>query len=101
MMGGMGSLALNQLLVTMDGVDNPPFFKKFWTNRVNSFFDAIYIVPRRVGEALGLVLRSASTSSARSSFLNSLLDSVVDARALRPAHASPRLEHRSSWAPGH
>jgi ATP-dependent Zn protease len=49
MMGGMGQLALNQLLVTMDGIDNPPFMRRFFTNRVNSFLDAIYIVPRRVG----------------------------------------------------
>src|SRR5215203_6084741 len=27
--GGMGSGALNQLLVVMDGIDNPPFFKRF------------------------------------------------------------------------
>ena len=50
-MGGMGQgqLALNQLLVTMDGIDNPPFFRRFWTNRINSFLDAIYIAPRRIG----------------------------------------------------
>src|SRR5215216_3197373 len=29
--GGMGGLALNQLLVVMDGIDNPPFFKRMWT----------------------------------------------------------------------
>jgi cell division protease FtsH len=49
MMGGQGQLALNQLLVTMDGIDNPPFFRRFFTNRINSFLDAIYIVPRRIG----------------------------------------------------
>ena len=27
-MGGMGQLALNQLLVTMDGIDNPPFLRR-------------------------------------------------------------------------
>src|SRR5262245_21870500 len=48
MFGGMGSLALNQLLVVMDGIDNPPFFRRFWTNRFNTLLDAIYIVPRRV-----------------------------------------------------
>ena len=49
-MGGMGGgLALNQLLVVMDGIDNPPFFKKFFTNKLNTFFDGIYIVPRRIG----------------------------------------------------
>jgi ATP-dependent Zn protease len=48
--GGMGggSLALNQLLVVMDGIDNPPFFKKFFTSKTNTFLDGIYIVPRRV-----------------------------------------------------
>jgi len=49
MMGGMGGLALNQLLVTMDGIDNPPFMRRVFTNKTNSFLDAIYIVPRRVG----------------------------------------------------
>ena len=48
MMGGQGQLALNQLLVVMDGIDNPPFTKKFFTNRINTFLDATYIVPRRV-----------------------------------------------------
>jgi cell division protease FtsH len=49
MMGGGGQLALNQLLVVMDGIDNPPFMRRFVTNRVNSFLDAVYIVPRRLG----------------------------------------------------
>src|SRR4051794_39498398 len=49
-MGGMGGgMALNQLLVQMDGVDEPPFWRKFWTNRFNNFVDASYIVPRKVG----------------------------------------------------
>ena len=34
-MGG-GSLALNQLLVQMDGVDEPPMMRKFFTNRINT-----------------------------------------------------------------
>ncbi len=50
MFGGMGQLALNQLLVTMDGIDNPPFWRRFWTNRINTFLDASYIVPRRLGK---------------------------------------------------
>ena len=49
-MGGGGGLALNQLLVVMDGIDNPPFFKKFFTNKMNTLLDGIYIVPRRVGK---------------------------------------------------
>jgi ATP-dependent Zn protease len=47
--GGMGQLALNQLLVTMDGMDNPPFFRRVFVNKVNTLLDAIYIVPRRIG----------------------------------------------------
>jgi cell division protease FtsH len=57
MMGGagMGQMALNQLLVVMDGIDNPPFFKRLRTNRINTFLDATYIVPRRVrGRSLRL-----------------------------------------------
>jgi ATP-dependent Zn protease len=53
-MGGGGSLALNQLLVTMDGINEPPFKKKFFTNRLNTFLDALYVVPRKVG---GMSLR--------------------------------------------
>jgi ATP-dependent Zn protease len=49
-MGGGGSLALNQLLVVMDGIDNPPFFKKFFTSKTNALLDGIYIVPRRIGQ---------------------------------------------------
>ncbi len=49
MFGGGGQLALNQLLVVMDGIDNPPFGKRVLTNRFNTFLDACYIVPRRLG----------------------------------------------------
>jgi len=49
-MGGMGGgLALNQLLVVMDGIDNPPFFKRTVTSKLNTFLDATFIVPRRLG----------------------------------------------------
>jgi ATP-dependent Zn protease len=49
MMGGQGQLALNQLLVVMDGIDNQPFMRRVVTNRVNSLLDAVYVIPRRVG----------------------------------------------------
>jgi cell division protease FtsH len=49
MMGGGGyGMALNQILVQMDGVDEPPFMKRFLTNRINTFLDAIYVVPMRI-----------------------------------------------------
>jgi cell division protease FtsH len=47
--GGGGGLALNQLLVVMDGIDDPPLSKRFITNRLNTFLDAVYIVPRKIG----------------------------------------------------
>src|SRR5579884_1057741 len=48
-MGGGGQLALNQLLVAMDGIDSPPFVRRVLTNRINTLLDASYIVPRRLG----------------------------------------------------
>ncbi len=48
--GGGGGLALNQLLVVMDGIDNPPFTKRVLTSRFNTFLDATYVVPRRLGK---------------------------------------------------
>jgi cell division protease FtsH len=51
MMGGSGGgLALNQLLVVMDGIDEPPAMKKFFNRRMNTFLDALYIVPQRIGK---------------------------------------------------
>ena len=58
-MGGMGGgLALNQLLV-VDGRHRQPAVHaaRSCTNKTNSFLDAIYIVPRRVGRAWGMVVR--------------------------------------------
>ncbi len=48
-MGGGGGMALNQLLVVMDGIDEPPMMRKFFTNRINTFLDALFVVPRKVG----------------------------------------------------
>jgi ATP-dependent Zn protease len=50
MFGGTGQLALNQLLVTMDGIDNPPFWTRYWTNLINTLLDVSYVVPRRIGK---------------------------------------------------
>ncbi|MEA2128092.1 MAG: cell division protease FtsH, partial [Solirubrobacteraceae bacterium] len=48
MMGG-GQLALNQLLVQMDGVDDPPFMRRFFGRRLNTLLDASYVVPQKFG----------------------------------------------------
>jgi cell division protease FtsH len=50
-MGGQGGgLALNQLLVVMDGIDEPPAMRKWTTRKINTFLDALYIVPQRIGK---------------------------------------------------
>jgi cell division protease FtsH len=49
-MGGGGGMALNQLLIVMDGIDEPPLFRKFVTNRVNTFLDAMFIIPGKIGK---------------------------------------------------
>ena len=60
MMGGMGGgLALNQLLVTMDGIDNPPFLRRLYTSRINSFLDAVYVVPRRLSKTPGQIFSAS------------------------------------------
>ena len=50
-MGGQGGgMALNQLLVVMDGIDNPPFMRRFTTSKLNTLLDATFIVPRSIGK---------------------------------------------------
>jgi len=48
--GGYQGQALNQLLVVMDGIDEPPAVRKFLTNRANTFLDAMFIVPSKLGK---------------------------------------------------
>ena len=69
--GGMGGMALNQLLVVMDGIDNPPFIRRVFTNRTNTLLDASFIVPAARPREVAPDCRhrgreaSRSTSSAR------------------------------------
>jgi cell division protease FtsH len=48
MFGGGGQLALNQLLVVMDGIGNPRLGRKLRTRFVNTILDATYVVPQRL-----------------------------------------------------
>jgi ATP-dependent Zn protease len=93
MFGGMGGLALNQLLVTMDGIDNPPFWRRFWTNRINNFLDATYVVPRRVGKA-GLRLPPARPAGNQIYFIGA---TNVPLEALDPALRRPGRMGRHVW----
>ena len=46
--GGGGGLALNQLLVQMDGIGEAPFMRQQLTKRFNTLLDALYFIPRRI-----------------------------------------------------
>src|SRR5438270_1247107 len=53
--GGGQGMALNQLLVVMDGLDGPPLGKRLVANTVNTLLDALYFVPHTVrGHSLRL-----------------------------------------------
>ena len=43
----------------MDGIGNPPYMKKMRRNWLNTFLDATYVFPRRIGRC-----RSASLARA-------------------------------------
>jgi cell division protease FtsH len=91
--GGGGQLALNQLLVTMDGIDNPPFFRRFFTSKTNTFLDAIYIVPRRIGR-LSLRLPKPRPTGAQIYFIGA---TNVPFERLDPALTRPGRMGRHVW----
>jgi ATP-dependent Zn protease len=92
MMGG-GQLALNQLLVVMDGIGNPRFMKKVRTNRINSFLDATYIIPKRIGR-IPLRLPRPSPSPEQIYFIGAC---NVPIEMLDPALTRPGRMGRHVW----
>ena len=93
-MGGMGGgMALNQLLVQMDGVDEPPFFRKVFTKRFNTFLDATYIVPQRLGR-LRLRIRPPKPRPEQIYFIGA---TNVPIDALDPALIRPGRMGRHIW----
>jgi ATP-dependent Zn protease len=92
-MFGGGSLALNQLLVVMDGIGNPRFSRRFLSNRLNTFLDATYIVPRRVGR-VPLRIRPAKPSDEQIYFIGAT-NAPID--ALDPALMRPGRMGRHIW----
>jgi ATP-dependent Zn protease len=51
MMGGMfggGMMALNMLLVVMDGLDNPSFIRRAVRKTVNALLDATFVIPQKI-----------------------------------------------------
>ena len=92
--GGGGQLALNQLLIVMDGIDNPPFLKRTMTNRVNTFLDALYIVPRRIGSRISLRLPHARPVGNQIYFIGA---TNVPMEMLDPALTRPGRMGRHVW----
>jgi ATP-dependent Zn protease len=92
-MGMGGQLALNQLLVQMDGIDEPPFTRKFVTNRFNTFLDAIYVVPHRIGK-LRLRLKPPKPRPEQVYFIGA---TNVPLEALDPALIRPGRMGRHIW----
>ena len=92
-MGMGGGLALNQLLVVMDGIDNPPFFKKFFVNKTNAFLDGVYVVPRRLGK-LSLRLPAAKPRREQIYFIGA---TNVPVDRLDPALTRPGRMGRHVW----
>jgi len=93
MFGGSGQLALNQLLVVMDGIDNPGFFSRMMTNTTNKVLDALYVIPRRVGK-VELRLPHVKPSSSQIYFIGA---TNVPIEMLDPALTRPGRMGRHVW----
>jgi ATP-dependent Zn protease len=91
--GGGGQLALNQLLVVMDGIDNPPFFRRLYTNWVNTFLDATYMIPRRIGR-VGLRIPRPRPRQDQIYFIGA---TNVPIESLDPALTRPGRMGRHVW----
>ncbi len=94
-MGGMGyqGQALNQLLVVMDGMGEPPVFQKFIINRFNTFLDALFVVPQRIG-SLRLRLSAPKPRREEIYFIGAC---NVPIEALDPALTRPGRMGRHIW----
>jgi ATP-dependent Zn protease len=84
-MMGQSSGALNQLLVVMDGIDEPPAMRRFVTRTVNTAMDASYVLPRAVGK-LRLRLPKPRTKANQIYFIGACNVSI---EALDPALVRP------------
>ncbi|HET8528984.1 MAG TPA: AAA family ATPase [Gaiellaceae bacterium] len=91
--GGMGQLALNQLLVVMDGLDNAPWSRRVGTSLVNTLLDATYFFPRRIGR-VPLRLRPPRPRKEQIYFIGA---TNVPLDALDPALTRPGRMGRHVW----
>ena len=86
-------MALNQLLVVMDGMDEPPMMQKWFTNRVNTFLDAMFVIPRRIGK-VSLRLKPAKARTEQIYFIGAC---NVPIEVLDPALTRPGRMGRHIW----
>ncbi len=93
MMGGQGQLALNQLLIVMDGVDNPPFMRRVLTNKINQLLDASYVFPTKIA---GVSMR-VPTPKPRKEQIYFIGATNVPIDALDPALTRPGRMGRHVW----
>jgi len=91
--GGYGGLALNQLLVQMDGIGEAPFLRQQLTKRVNALLDAVYFIPRRIGR-VSLRLPPARPSTEQVFFIGA---TNVPIDRLDPALIRPGRMGRHVW----
>ena len=78
----------------MDGIDDPPFMRKIFTNRLNTFLDAIYIVPRKVGKCAAARCARPSRAASRST---SSAPPTCPIDVLDPALMRPGRMGRHVW----
>jgi ATP-dependent Zn protease len=95
-MFGGGSGALNQLLVLMDGIDEPPLMRRTLTNRTNALLDALYIVPRRIGK-ISLRVSRAQVQANNIYFIGACNVSlnVLDPALTRPGRLGRHIRFRT------
>jgi ATP-dependent Zn protease len=92
--GGMGGgMALNQLLIVMDGIDEPPLVRKFITNRFNTFLDAMFVFPAKIGR-LRLRMRPPRPRKEQIYFIGAC---NVPIEVLDPALTRPGRMGRHIW----
>jgi ATP-dependent Zn protease len=91
--GGSGGLALNQLLVQMDGIGEAPFLRRFFTNRINTILDASYLVPRKI-RGISLRLPRPKAASEQVFFIGA---TNVPIDRLDPALIRPGRMGRHVW----
>jgi cell division protease FtsH len=92
-MAGGGQLALNQLLVVMDGIGNPPALKKMRRNWFNTFLDATYVFPRQI-RRVSLRLPRAQPRNEQIYFIGAC---NVPIESLDPALTRPGRLGRHVW----